>query len=157
MAIKPRSETLFNLRYAERVLERQARFYARLEGLLSIGELVAGSAALAAFAGQHTPLTVMLGVFFAVMQAVKFVVAPARRQFEALASRNAYATIRAQQSRYDDAALEAAYLAASAADAVVVFETMRHLAYDDVVTEEGRDAGVRYNVSLLRRVTLLLA
>jgi len=134
-----RSNTLFCLRYAVRVLERQMRLQAFTVAAFKFASLISGSGALVALVGQNTPIAIALGVAFAVFQAMEVATDPASRRAQAVATRLLYARVLAGQAALDDTALEAAYQAVVAEDDIVLSQSLRDLAYDDVVRERGMD------------------
>ena len=59
-----KEELRFNLRYAQRLYQRTARFYRRIQTTLTFFNLLAGSSAVAALAAQMLiPSAWLLGVF----------------------------------------------------------------------------------------------
>jgi hypothetical protein len=141
-----RYDTLFSLRYAVRVLERHARLWRRLDGLIRFSALLAGSGAFAALMAMHAGFAMAAGLVFAVLQAVEFTVRPAELSAKSLAARKGYADLLADQGRLSDDALAAAYERVSANDEVIVPEYLRRLAYNDVAEESGCGAEVMYPV-----------
>lgn len=85
-----RHETLFSLRYAIRVLERHGALWARLNGVVRLAALLAGSAAIAALSAQSGTLVVVFGVAFALMQGIEFALDPAGRAAQSRAQRRVY-------------------------------------------------------------------
>lgn len=146
-----RHETLFSLRYAVRVLERHGALWARLNGLVRLAGLLAGSAAIAALTAQSTVLVIAFGVAFAVMQGIEFAIDPAGRAAQARAQRRAYADLLAHATQHDDGALEQHYRQAIAEDDVCVLDAIKQIAYNDVVAEQGCDTAHAYPLSPWQR------
>lgn len=140
-----RSDTLFSLRYAVRVLERQARMQGICATVLKACSLLSGTGALMALTAQAGDWGIALGIIFAVLQATEFAADPAARRAEALATRLLYARVLARQATMGDADLEAAYLEVVAEDTITLPKSLQHLAYDDVVRERGMDPAHLYN------------
>jgi hypothetical protein len=132
-----RFEILFSLRYAERVLERYAKFYRRLDTLIRFLALLSGSAALAALFGDFRAATLALALFFALVQALEFSLAPARIAAEAWAARKPYTAALSRQRKLSDEQLEQAWRDALAEDAIIIPEVFRRAAYNDVLEEKG--------------------
>lgn len=143
--IDTRSDTLFSLRYAVRVLERQARMQGICATTLKAFSLLSGTGALMALMAQAGEWGIGLGILFAVLQAIEFAADPAARRAEALATRLLYVRVLARQSVLTDAELEIAYQDAVAEDTITLPRSLQHLAYDDVVRERGMDAVYLYN------------
>lgn len=141
---KPRSDTLFALRYAVRVLERYARMWHLVGAGLKAISILSGTVALAALTGTNTGLAIFMGVLFAALQALEHALDPADKRAAALAARRDYARVLSTEATKDDAALEAGYQAVVADDEIVVIQGLRELAYNDVVQEQGRDASALY-------------
>jgi hypothetical protein len=153
-----RFDTLFSLRYAVRVLERQARFWRHVDGALRLVTIISGSAAFAAMLTQQAA-SVSVGVLlaFAVLQAVEFSVQPGLRAAEAWVARAPYLALLSAQHEMDDRELEAAYHDACQRDTVQAFESLRRVAYNDVVEEKGCDAAAAYHLSRWQSVMQLIA
>lgn len=134
-----RRDTLFSLRYAVRVLERHSRLWGRIDGLIRFAGLLSGMAAFTALVGQSQSASLGFGVLFALLQALEFTVRPAEVRARSLSARTGYARLLATEGTYDDGALQAAYQALVADDEVVVPESLRALAYNDVLLERGDD------------------
>ena len=133
-----RFDTLFSLRYAVRVLERQSRFWRRLDGALRFLTIVSGSAAFAALLTQQSPaINAVALAAFAALQALEFSLQPGQRAAMAWVARLPYLEAMADQSAMDDDSLEAAYRAALLRDDIQAFESLRRIAYNDVVEEMG--------------------
>lgn len=145
-AVPDRSKTLFNLRYAVRVLERYARFWHRVDLLMRIAAVASGMSAFAALWAQTPKIALWITGLFALLQAIEFVVGAPKREQAALAARAVYASVLARQSTLDDAGLADGYAAAVAEDEVIVLEGLRYLAYNDVVTERGDNPAALYPV-----------
>ena len=134
-----RRDTLFSIRYAVRVLERHARLWGRIDACIKLAALVSGSSAFAALMADNKTMVLVAGIVFALLQAVEFSIRPAEVRARSLAGRTGYAKLWATQGGFDDAALEAAYKALVAGDEVITQESIRALAYNDVLTERGDD------------------
>lgn len=153
-----RFDTLFSLRYAVRVLERQSRFWRHLDGGLRVFATLSGSAALASLL-THQPYAVSVAVLvvFAVLQALEFALQPGLKAAEAWVARTPYLALLAEQSGLDDARLEAEYQAALLGDGVQAFESLRRIAYNDVVEEKGCDPAAAYVLDKWQRFMAALA
>lgn len=134
-----RSDTLFSLRYAVRVLERYARMWNLVGAGLKAISILSGTVALAALTGANSRVAVVMGVVFAALQALEYALGPAEKRAEALAERRNYARVLAAEASMNDAALDAAYQRVVADDEIVIIQSLRELAYNDVVREQGKD------------------
>lgn len=152
-----RSDTLFSLRYAVRVLERTSRFWQKADAILKICALLAGSGAIYALASESKPITLVFGIFFAFTQALEFAVRPADRSALALGERSAYAKLLARQAGLSDTDLDAAYQQIVSDDEIIAMESLRKIAYNDVLEERGDSAVHAYPLSFWQRVLAFLA
>ena len=84
-----RNETLFTIRFAVRVLERTARFWAKTDAVIKGLSLLAGSAAIYSLGSESKSITLALGILFALTQAFDFSVRPYERSALALGERTA--------------------------------------------------------------------
>lgn len=139
-----RSDTEFCLRYAVRVLERYARWWHNVDVSVRVFALFSGTSAFGALMSQSKFWTLTAGLFFAFLQAVEYTIGPAKREQEARASRALYLAVLARQLEMNDSQLEAAYLAACTEDPVIVPDSLKRLAYNDILDERGADQNSRY-------------
>src|SRR5471032_100158 len=76
----PNKEQLqIDLRYAQRLCERTARFYRRIQASLTFLTMLAGSGAIAALSAQMPTGSIWLGVAFAVFGCINMTIRPADR------------------------------------------------------------------------------
>lgn len=134
-----RDAVLFNIRYAVRVLERHVRLWRRIDGAVRLVALLAGSAAIGAVGAENRDLALLLGLAFALFQALEFALRPADVAAQSAAQRKLYAALYARARQSETGALAGAYEALVAEDEVIVPEALRRLAYNDVVRERGLD------------------
>lgn len=92
-----------------------------------------------------------LGILFAICQALEFGIRPAEISAKSMAMRLVYARLFASARSMDEEALDAAYLKLVAEDDIVVSEWMRHIAYNDVLAEQGKDPGHAYELNFWQR------
>lgn len=151
-----RFETLFCLRYAERVLERYARVWRRADAALRVFALLSASAAIWALGAQDQRLAIILGLLFALVQALQHGVGPARIEQQALAAKFGYADLLARERVLSDEQLEDAYRQVAARDNVIVPEYLRRLAYNDVAEERGCDTSDLYALGRFDRARAIL-
>ncbi len=149
-----RYETLFALRYAVRVLERHARMWRRIDGLIRFAGLLSGMSAFAALTAASQSATMLAGIVFAILQAIEFAIRPAEIAAQSMSAKKPYGDVLARQATLDDSSLEAAYQRCVADDDVIVPETLRFLAYNDVVSENGGDPSALYTISLWQRLAV---
>ncbi|MDD2610682.1 MAG: hypothetical protein PHX60_13535 [Giesbergeria sp.] len=134
-----RDDTLFNLRYAVRVLERQCTLWRRTGAALKFVSVISGTGAVSAVMAAQQSWAISAGIVFAALQALDVVLDPSSKVSIASSLRREYARLLARQSQYDDAALHNVYQTIVAEDDVLVAKNMRHAAYNDVINEQGRD------------------
>lgn len=145
---------LNEIRYAERLCQRTARLYRRVQVTGSFLSVLAGSATLTALA-ESIPheVSIVGGVAFAVFGAALLVTRPGDKAAINEIDAKRYAAVRAKASTLDDAALRTAINEARIGD-VPEIETLRDVAYNDVALEVGQPS---YVVTLNRRQKLLAA
>jgi len=131
------NDLLFDLRYATRVLELQARFWRRLEATIKIFSFLSVTAAFGAIVSSHHVLTLIFGFLLALMQAVEFVLSPSSHALEAKESGKLYKDIRPSNAQMNRELFEQALFDARNKDDVTVFDSLRYIAYNDVANEMG--------------------
>lgn len=132
-----RANTIFCIRYAVRVLERYAKYWSSIGTAFKFISLATGTGAVAAVIAANPGWSLALGVALAVLQALEHAVCPSDKHACALASRRDYARLLSNQAAHTDESLEAAYQAIVADDEVMVGQSLKELAYNDVVREKG--------------------
>lgn len=132
-------EILLNeVRYAERLCLRTARLYRRAQTFGVFVTILSGSAAVAVLAqGANTALAlasvITLGIFGAAMLAIR----PAEKAVINETDAKRYTQLRTAALSMDETTLREALAKAREIDAPEV-ETLRDVAFNDVVTEVGR-------------------
>jgi hypothetical protein len=152
-----RPDTLFNIRYASRVLERQCRLWRRVDGVVRFSAVLAGSGAIAALGAQNAVMALVAGVVFALFQAIEYAVRPAEVAAHAMAQGKQYAALLARQRRLSDAALADELEAVRVEDDIIVMDSLRQLAYNDVVRERGLDESACFSETMALRAVAFLA
>jgi len=109
--------------------------------------LFSGTSAFGALMAQSKSWTIAAGLFFAFLQAIDYAVGPAKREQEARSARALYLEVLARQHQLNDADFEAAYLAAMARDPVIVPDSLRRLAYNDIADEPGASKAELYELT----------
>jgi hypothetical protein len=142
---------LFELRYAQRVLQRQATFWRRIDTLTRALGLLSGTAAFGAITNSNQNLTMVFGVVFAVFQVIEFTASPGAKSTEASQQAKLYAAAIAEQSKASADDLRQKLLDIRAEDTVTCFEYLRKLAYNDVAEEIGQP-DARFNLGWPVRV-----
>lgn len=129
-----KEELQFNLRYAQRLCQRTARFYRRIQTMLTFISLLAGSSAVAALAAQMLiPSAWLLGVF-AVFSSLNLALRPADKIAANDADVRKYGALLAKLNVLDASALQQMLDEARLSDTTEV-EPLRAVAYNDVVME----------------------
>lgn len=129
-----KEELHFNLRYAQRLCQRTARFYRRIQTALTFTSLLAGSSAVAALAAQLPVESAWLLATFAVFGCVNLAVRPAERIAANEADVRKYGALIAKLHTLDTPALQQLLDEARLSDTTEV-EPLRAVAYNDVVLE----------------------
>lgn len=129
-----KEELQFNLRYAQRLCQRTARFYRRMQTMLTFISLLAGSSAVAALAAQMlVPSAWLLGVF-AVFSCINLAIRPADKIAANDADVRKYGALLAKLNILDTPVLQQMLDEARLSDTTEV-EPLRAVAYNDVVME----------------------
>ena len=142
-----RSNLLNEIRYAERLCQRTARLYRRVQSATTFLTIVGGSTAASALVA-HTPSWLPIGgaLFLAVFGGVALSVRPADKAAQNELDVKRYSAIRAKSGAMSDAELRQAIDEANTNNAVEI-EPLRDVAYNDVALEVGRpDSVVRLNL-----------
>ena len=136
-----KEELQFNLRYAQRLSQRTARFYRRVQTTLTFISLLAGSSAVAALAAQlPVPSAWMLGAF-AVFGCLNLALRPADKIAANDADVRKYGALLAKVHAVDAATLAHMLDEARLSDTTEV-EPLRPVAYNDVVLEVDEPAAL---------------
>lgn len=138
-------DAVFNLRYAMRVLERNANLWHRISMLLKFLSLVGGSAAVASALLNHAIVAMWVGLFFAAVQGADMVLSPAEKAIHSGVWRQRYGDLLA--SSFSGASadeLMRSYHELVASDPISPPQSLRELAYDDAVLEQGLDESACY-------------
>lgn len=152
-----RDELLNKIRYAERLCQRTARLYRRIQSATTFMTIVGGSAAASALMA-HTPawLPVTGTLLLALFGAVAIAVRPADKAAQNEMDVKRYGAIRTKASSMTDEALSQAIDEATANNAAVEVEPLRDVAYNDVAREVGRPDSV-VQLNLQQRLIAALA
>ncbi|MGI2325274.1 MULTISPECIES: hypothetical protein [unclassified Methylococcus] len=149
-------EITFELRYAVRVLERSACYWRTVDTMTRMAGLLSGTAAFAAIIGTNKEMTLAFGICFAILQAIEYILSPAAKAAAAHETSKIYDAILAERLRKSPEELEQALLDARTKDMVIVSNSLKRLAYNDVAEEIGRsDYGFR--LGAWNRIVGLLA
>lgn len=124
----------FDLRYAQRLCQRTARFYRRLQTTLTFISLLAGSSAVAALAAQMPMQSAWLLAAFAVFGCINLALRPADKIAANDADVRKYGALLAKVNVLDAATLQQMLDEARLSDTTEV-EPLRPVAYNDVVLE----------------------
>lgn len=127
-------EVQFNLRYAQRLCQRTARFYRRIQTLLTFISLLAGSSAVATLAAQLPIPSAWLMAVFAIFGCINLAIRPADKIAANEADIRKYGALLAKSQTLDAATLQQQLNEARQSDAAEV-EPLRAVAYNDVVLE----------------------
>ncbi len=129
---------LHEIRYAERICQRTARLYRRIQSLGTWVTVVAGSATLSALSQQIPPWVSATGaVVMAMTGAALLAIRPADKAAANEADLRKYASLRLDAQSMSDVQLTEALAKARISDLPEI-ETLRDVVYNDIVTEYGR-------------------
>lgn len=129
-----KEELYFNFRYAQRLCQRTARLYRRIQTSLTFMSLLAGSSAVATLAAQLPAQSAWLLATFAALGCINLAVRPAERIAANEADVRKYGALLAKLSLLDAPALQQLLDEARQTDTTEV-EQLRPVAYNDVVLE----------------------
>jgi len=147
---------LNEIRYAERLCQRTARLYRRLQSIGTFGTVLGGSAALTALSSSLPSWVSVSGAaVFTVFGAAMLAIRPADKAAANETDMRRYATLRTEALAMDALALEVALNKARQGDAPEI-EALREVAYNDLMREIGQD-GYAGKLSLQQRVIASLA
>lgn len=151
-----RPAILNRIRYAERLCQRTARLYRRLQTAGTFGTVLGGSAALTLLSASFGQALGAVGmVCAAVFGAALIAIRPADKAAANEADAKRYARLRSDADSMDDAQLARALAKAKESDTAEV-EPLRMVAYNDVLRETGNAALVQ-PLSGLQRFLAALA
>lgn len=145
-------DATFNLRYAMRVLERNASYWRKVATLLKFLSILGGSLALAGVLADKPKAAIWMGLLFAIAQALENALSPIEKALLSEVQRKQYARLWAGHAQSDASALSSAYMALVAEDEICPARSLRELAYDDVVIEQGLDPASCYGGNRLMRL-----
>jgi hypothetical protein len=129
-----KDELYFNFRYSQRLCQRTARFYRRIQTSLTFMSLLAGSSAVAALAAQMPMQSAWLLATFAVFGCINLAVRPAERIAANEADVRKYGALLTKLTLLDPPALQQLLDEARQSDTTEV-EHLRPIAFNDVVME----------------------
>lgn len=148
---------LSEIRYAERLCQRTARLYRRVQSLTTFFSIIGGSAAFSNVFTNSAPtwLPLVGGALLAIFGAIAISVRAADKAAQNEQDVKRYAALRAKEQSLDDAALRQAINEAHNGDAPEI-ESLRDVAYNDVVREVGQPT-YAVSLSLQQRLFAVLA
>ncbi|WP_296001729.1 hypothetical protein [Rugamonas sp.] len=126
-----------DVRYAQRLCERTARFYRRIQTSLTFLTMLAGSGAIAALSARMPAISTGLGIAFAICVSINMAVRPADHIAANDADVRKYAALLAKAHGLDAAALAGLLSEARLSDTAEI-EPLRAVAYNDVMLEIDR-------------------
>ncbi|NGZ85323.1 hypothetical protein [Duganella aceris] len=127
-------EVQFNLRYAQRLCQRTARLYRRVQTTLTFITLLAGSSAVATLAAQLPVPSASLMAVFAIFSCINLAIRPAEKIAANEADIRKYGALLAKSHALDAKTLQQQFNEAQQSDAAEV-EPLRAVAYNDIVLE----------------------
>jgi hypothetical protein len=126
------------VRYAQRLCQRTARLYRRVQTTLTFLSVFAGGAALVSLTSGRSPeLTAWLGIAFAVFGAINIAVHPAGKIAMNDSDVRKYATLLAKSEKLSVDEIKQLIVEARQSDAPEV-EPLRDVAFNDVMMEINR-------------------
>ena len=152
-----RSDLLFSIRYAVRVLERHSRMWSKTSNIIRFTSLLSGSAAIASLSATNNTLVIVSGVIFACLQALEFALNPSNIATQSSVESQKYAMLMAYQKKYSKDDLEKEYGIISANDPIIISDLLKEIAYNDVVLEQGASAEELYKKTISHRFYRILS
>lgn len=151
-----RSNMLNEIRYAERLCQRTARLYRRIQSATTFLSIIGGSASASALV-THAPswLPITGTLLLAIFGAIAIAVRPSDKAAQNELDVKRYGAIRAKSGSMTDDALRQAIDEAHTTDAPEV-EPLRDVAYNDVVLEVGQPS-FALKLSLQQRLIAAIA
>lgn len=142
------------IRYGQRLAERTARLYRRLQTLGTFSAVLAGSGTLTALI-PHMPAAVPMasGVLMSLIGAALVAIRPADKAAASEVDARRYAALIVKYNRFSVAELDEALREVQASGPPEI-EALRNVVYNDVVTEVGQ---LSYRVPLNRSEKLIAA
>lgn len=145
---------LNEIRYAERLCQRTARLYRRIQSGGTFLAVLGGSGALSALSPMASPWVAVVGAAaLATAGAALVAIRPADKAAANEADAKRYAALRVKAATLDDACLRTALDEARTSDTAEI-ESLRDVAYNDVVLEVGQPT---YKVPLAAHQRILAA
>lgn len=129
-----KDELYFNFRYSQRLCQRTARFYRRIQTSLTFMSLLAGSSAVATLAAQMPTQSAWLLAAFAMFGCINLAIRPAERIAANEADVRKYGALLAKLNQLDPLILQQLLDEARQSDTDEV-EHLRPVAFNDVVLE----------------------
>jgi predicted methyltransferase len=151
-----RSKLLNEIRFGERLAQRTARLYRRLQTGAALVTVIGLSAGAGGWAQKVPPALAAAGVVCAALVAAfAFVVRAGDKAAQNDAEAKRYARLQSEQHANDAATIRAAQLKARESDVPEV-ESIRDIAWNDVMRETGNDDKV-HPLSALQKVLRALS
>lgn len=129
-------------RYAQRLCQRTARLYRRVQTTFTFMSIVAGSAALVSISAQlPKELTLGCAIAFAVFSAINIAIRPAERVAQNESDVRKYAALLAKSDELEALAIHKLIAEARQSDVPEV-EPLRDVAFNDVMREINREDAI---------------
>lgn len=129
-----KEDLYFKLRYAQRLCQRTARFYRRVQTALTFISLLAGSSAVATLAAQLPTQSAWLLATFAIFGCINLAVRPAERIAANESDVRKYGALLAKLNFLETSALQQLLDEARQSDTTEI-EHLRPVAYNDIALE----------------------
>lgn len=129
-----KDELYFNFRYGQRLCQRTARFYRRIQTTLTFVSLLAGGSAVATLAAQMPTHSAWLLATFAIFGCINLAIRPAERIAANEADVRKYGGLLVKLNMLAPSALQQLLDEARQSDTSEI-EQLRPVAYNDVVLE----------------------
>jgi hypothetical protein len=135
----PREQLQAEIRYAMRLCQRTARLYRRMQSLFTFFTVLAGSSALVSVsANLPTTSTLLAALVFAMAGAANLATRPADKIATNEADVRKYAALLLKSETLDPAQVRILIAEARQSDAPEI-EPLRHVVFNDVMLETGRE------------------
>ena len=156
-ALVNRPVLMNEIRYAERLCQRTARFYRHVQAMNTFLSVVGGSTAVSATFATGLPAWIQItgACTFAIFGGLNIAMRPADKAAQNEMDAKRYAALRLKAISMDDATLQLALQEARVGDTAEV-ESLRDVAFNDVLNEIGQ-TGLLIPLSLRQRAFACVA
>ena len=145
MSQQSKFETIFSIRYAARLHEREYALWSKIACFFKFMAFMSASAAVYVAIGENQGVTaIIFGVIFIAFQGLEFAIQPTDKKFNALIQKKEFSRLYSERNNLDETMLQRRYDELCGEDEASHFESVEQLAYNDVLNEQGCDKTYAY-------------